>query len=41
MSITEKATEIKKIIELLVTLLPEIVSLVKELIISIKEIKTA
>lgn len=39
MSIVEKATEIKKIIELAISLLPEIISLVKELVVTIKELK--
>lgn len=39
MSIQEKVVELKKIIDLVIHLLPEIVSLVKELIVSIREIK--
>lgn len=39
MSIQEKVVELKKIIDLVIHLLPEIVSLVKELILSIREIK--
>ena len=40
MSVTEKVSEIKKIIELVIAILPEIISLIKELVVSIKEIKT-
>lgn len=39
MSISEKVTEIRKLIELVVTIVPEIVSLIKLLIVAIKEIK--
>lgn len=39
MSIAEKVTEIRKLIELAITIIPEIVSLIKELIVAIKEIK--
>lgn len=40
MSIAEKATEIKNLIQLLITLLPMIVELIKEIVVCIKEIKT-
>lgn len=39
MSISEKVTEFKKIIDLIVVIIPEVISLVKELVIAIKEIK--
>lgn len=41
MSIAEKATEIKNLIQLLITLLPMIVELIKEIVVCIKEIKTS
>lgn len=41
MSIDEKATSIRSIISLVCQVLPEIVQLVKELVIAIKEIRTA
>lgn len=40
MSITEKATEIKNLIQLLITLLPMIFDLIKEIVVCIKELKT-
>lgn len=40
MSVSEKIIEIKKIIELVVSTLPEIINLIKELIICVREIKT-
>lgn len=40
MSITDKATEIKNLIQLLITLLPMIFDLIKEIVICIKELKT-
>lgn len=40
MSISEKVNEIRKLIELAITIMPEIVSLIKELILVIKEIKS-
>ena len=40
MSISEKVTEIRKLIELVITVAPELVSLIKELILAIREIKS-
>lgn len=40
MSIEEKTSTIRSIISLVCEVLPEVISLVKELIVSIKEIKT-
>ncbi len=40
MSISEKVTEIRKLIELVSTIIPDIFSLIKELIVFIKEIKS-
>ena len=40
MSISEKVTEIRKLIELVINVAPELVSLIKELVIAIKEVKS-
>lgn len=40
MSIAEKVAEIKKVIDLVIAVIPEIVSLVKELVVCIREIKS-
>lgn len=40
MSVTDKITEIKKIIQLVCDTLPIIVELIKEIVLTIKEVKT-
>lgn len=40
MSVSDKITEIKKVIQLVCETLPVIVDLIKEIILTIKEVKT-